>query len=87
MFFFFCHIFTAFIVDNRNREKITNESCDDREFREVVGIGASTDPYSCSQNHIVVHTKQVDLNSINALHSIALIKQRKTQICREEHVT
>ena len=44
MFFFcFCHVFTVFINDNRNREKITHESCDDREFREVVGIGASKD--------------------------------------------
>ena len=35
-----------FINDNRNREEITHESCDDREFREVVGIGASTDRYN-----------------------------------------
>ena len=50
--FFFCfrYIFAVFINDNRNREKITHESCDDREFREVVGIGASTDRYKVSKN-------------------------------------
>ena len=45
VFLCFCHIFTVFINDNRNREKITHESCDDREFREVVEIGALTDRY------------------------------------------
>ena len=45
-FFCFCHICTMFINNNRNRENITHKSCDDQEFREVVGIGASTDRYT-----------------------------------------
>ena len=46
VFVCFCHIFTVFVNDNGNREKITHESCDDREFREVVGIGVSKDRYN-----------------------------------------
>ena len=51
---------------------IFRESCDDREFREVVGIGVSKDRYKVSENFSAVGAIQDKDTTPTIGNSIAL---------------